>query len=56
MTTQLVLDALEQAIWTRQREGKDLAGLIAHHDHVIPARSALRKIGQVIRMFEERPA
>jgi transposase InsO family protein len=33
MTSQLVLDAVEQAIWTRQREGKDLAGLIAHHDH-----------------------
>ncbi len=33
MTSQLVLDAVEQAIWTRQREGKDLTGLIAHHDH-----------------------
>jgi len=33
MTSQLVVDAVEQAIWTRQREGKDLAGLIAHHDH-----------------------
>jgi putative transposase len=33
MTSQLVLDAVEQAIWTRHREGKDLAGLIAHHDH-----------------------
>ena len=28
MTTQLVLDALEQAIWTRQREGHDLDGLV----------------------------
>lgn len=33
MTSQLVVDAVEQAIWTRQREGTDLAGLIAHHDH-----------------------
>lgn len=33
MTSQLVLDAVEQAIWTRHREGKDLTGLIAHHDH-----------------------
>jgi len=28
MTCQLVLDAAEQAIWTRQREGKDLAALV----------------------------
>lgn len=33
MTSQLVLDGLEQAIWTRGREGKDLTGLIARHDH-----------------------
>jgi putative transposase len=33
MTSQLVLDAVEQAIWTRRREGKDLTGLVAHHDH-----------------------
>ena len=33
MTSRLVLDAVEQAIWTRHREGKDLAGLVAHHDH-----------------------
>ncbi|MCT1618379.1 IS3 family transposase [Janibacter hoylei] len=35
MTSQLVLDAVEQAIWTRGREdrGGDLTGLIAHHDH-----------------------
>ena len=33
MTSQLVLDAVEQAIWTREREGRDLAGVIAHHDH-----------------------
>ena len=29
----LVLDALEQALWTRQRDGRgSLAGLIHHHD------------------------
>ncbi len=33
MNTQLVLDAIEHAIWTRQREGiTDLTGLIHHHD------------------------
>jgi len=34
MATRLVLDAVEQAIWTRARDGHvDLAGLIQHHDH-----------------------
>lgn len=36
MITQFVVDAVEQAIWTRHREGRvgpDLTGLIAHHDH-----------------------
>lgn len=33
MTSQLVVDAVDQAVWTRHREGKDLAGLVAHHDH-----------------------
>jgi putative transposase len=32
MSTQLVLDALEQAVWTRQRTGADLTGLVAHTD------------------------
>ena len=33
MRTALVLDALEQALWTRRREGHgDLAGLIHHTD------------------------
>jgi putative transposase len=33
MNTQLVLDAIEHAIWTRAREGiTDLTGLIDHHD------------------------
>jgi putative transposase len=33
MRTSLVLDALEHAVWVRQREGvTDLAGLIHHHD------------------------
>jgi len=31
--TSLVLDALEQAIWTRARDGvSDLAGLVHHND------------------------
>lgn len=34
MTTSLVLDALEQAIWTRQREDHDdFTALVAHTDH-----------------------
>ncbi|NNG21293.1 IS3 family transposase [Naumannella sp. ID2617S] len=33
MTSKLTLDALDQAVWTRGRQGRDLAGLIAHHDH-----------------------
>jgi putative transposase len=34
MSTQLVLDAVEQAIWTRARDGHaDLTGLVHHHDH-----------------------
>jgi len=33
MTTPLVLDAIEQAIWARQREGvTDLTGLVHHND------------------------
>ena len=33
MRTELVLDALEQAIWTRGREGvSDLSGLVCHND------------------------
>jgi len=34
MRTELVLDTIEQAIWTRQREGvTDLTGLTHHHDN-----------------------
>ena len=33
MTSRFVVDAVEQAIWARGRDGRDLAGLIAHHDH-----------------------
>ena len=32
MSTQLVLDALEQAIWTRHRAGADLGSVVAHSD------------------------
>lgn len=34
MTADLVLDAVEQAIWTRQQEGRDdFTALVTHHDH-----------------------
>jgi putative transposase len=34
MTTRLVLDTVEQAIWIRARDGHaDLTGLVHHHDH-----------------------
>jgi len=33
MTTQLVLDALEQAVWTRQRDGRSVDSVVAHTDH-----------------------
>jgi putative transposase len=32
LRTDLALDALEQAIWSRQRDGHDLAGLVHHSD------------------------
>ena len=32
MRTQLVLDALDQAVWVRRREGADLGGLVHHTD------------------------
>jgi len=32
MSTQLVLDAFEQAVWTRQRTGSDLSSVVAHTD------------------------
>ncbi|NEL06822.1 IS3 family transposase, partial [Escherichia coli] len=32
MSTQLVLDALDQAVWTRHRAGVDLKHVIAHND------------------------
>jgi len=32
MATKLVLDALEQAIWTRQRSGADLTDVVEHSD------------------------
>jgi putative transposase len=32
LRTDLALDALEQAIWARRREGADLAGLVHHSD------------------------
>jgi putative transposase len=32
MSTQLVLDALEHAVWTRQRDGRNLGSVVAHTD------------------------
>lgn len=49
MTTDLVLDALEQALWMRAKEGKtELAGLIAHTD----AGSQYLSIAYTERLFE----
>ena len=39
LRTDLALDALEQAIWTRQREGSDLTGLIHHADRGVQYRA-----------------
>ncbi len=33
MSAQLVLDAIEHAVWTRGRDGRQVAGVIHHHDH-----------------------
>jgi len=33
MTSQLVLDAIEHAVWTRGRDGRQVSGVIHHHDH-----------------------
>jgi putative transposase len=42
MKTALVLDALEQALWSRQRDGRrDLAGLIHHTDARPPSTRIL---------------
>jgi putative transposase len=49
MTTPLVLDALEQAIWTRKRAGvDDLSGLIHHND----AGSQYTSINFTARLIE----
>jgi putative transposase len=49
MTTPLVLDCLEQAIWTRQRDGvSDLTGLVHHTD----AGSQYRAIAFTDRLVE----
>ena len=55
MTSQLVVDAVEQAIWTRQREGKDLAGLIAHHDHGVQYMSVASPSGSTLPGSSPRP-
>ncbi len=51
MTTDLVLEAINQAIFTRGREGvKDLLGLIHHHD----AGSQYTAVRFTERLVEER--
>lgn len=53
MTTQLVLDAIEHAIWTRNREGvQDLSGLIHHNDR--GAQTRLNRSKQHSSMREVR--
>ncbi|WP_299451300.1 IS3 family transposase, partial [uncultured Serinicoccus sp.] len=37
--TDLALDALEQAIWQRQRQGRDLTGLVHHADRGVQYRA-----------------
>lgn len=39
MRTDLVLDALEMGIWTRQREHRDLSRLVHHSDRGVPYRA-----------------
>ncbi|KTR39199.1 hypothetical protein NS263_11000 [Curtobacterium oceanosedimentum] len=39
MRTDLVLDALEMGIWTRQREGRDLSQLVHHSDRGVQYRA-----------------
>lgn len=70
MTTTLVLDALDQAVWTRNRDGiKDLAGLIHHNDagsqyldrlhrpaHRSPAREASRRRSDASRSALASPS
>ena len=57
MRTDLVLDSIEQAIWTRARDGvTDLSGLAHHNDagsqvhldraHRTPRRGRRRRIGR----------
>jgi putative transposase len=67
MRTALVLDALEQAVWTRTCDGvADLSGLIHHHDagsqytsyrvHRAPGRGRDRPVGRVgRRRLRQRP-
>ncbi|MQA17490.1 MAG: DDE-type integrase/transposase/recombinase [Pseudonocardiaceae bacterium] len=38
MPTQLPLDALEMALWTRARAGQDVDGLVHHSDYAEPLR------------------
>jgi putative transposase len=65
MTTPLVLDALEMALWTRRKDGViDLTGLVHHNDagshldrvHPAPHRRRRRRLGRVRRRcLRQRP-
>ena len=51
MRTDLVLDALEQALWTRRQEGvNDLSGLVAHSD--AGSQGGLNRSSQHLPMVE----
>jgi putative transposase len=42
MRTELVLDAIGQAVWVRRRDGADLAGLVHHTDSETVRAGVLR--------------
>ena len=50
--TDLALDALQMAIWRRQRTGADLAGLVHHSDRGVQYRA----VRYPQRLAEARPA
>jgi hypothetical protein len=55
MRTELVLDALEQALWTRAREGvDDLSGLVCHNDAGVHVHCVHRAAGSRRRRSERR--
>ncbi len=55
MRTDLVLDALEMGIWTRQREGRDLSQLVHHSDRGVQYR-AIRYTDRLAEAALSRPS